>query len=1106
MAIYHCHTHAISRSGRAGSALACAAYRSGEKLQQIAPRGPLSAAELAAYRTGAAVADGAGQVHDYTRKAGIAHTEIVLPDGVRAPWACDRMALWNQAEAAETRVNSRVAREWRVALPHELTAAERIELARDFAQVIVARYGVAADVAVHAPSRSGDQRNWHAHILCTTRQIGNEGFGAKALIEWSNTNLKAAHQPYASLQIRELRMAWADCANARLAAGGHEAGIDHRSYAEQGIALEAGRSVHVGQVHAEARDRVTGSERILPVERLDAVRSAWNAAVIEANPEAILDRVSAQASVFTRADVAQVLHRFVNADWQQIDRTLETVMASQTLVRLMRGGRSDQGREIEDVYATRAVATREAEMLERADRLAASAMRGLPEAAIARGIAAVERGGERGGGQERGQGDGPGGGPSGGPGDARPIRLSAEQIDAVCTIAGAGQLAILRGVAGTGKTTTLSALRAAAEVSGVRIVGAALAGKAARELEGGSGIESRTLASLERSWEAGFDRLGRGDMLVVDEAGMVGAVQMARVLARVEAAGARLVLVGDERQLQPIEAGAAFRTIKDRAQDREADADRAQDREAGAGRSAEADGAEAAAAVGRAAAAGGVDGARTGRVPGTGPGRAAETHGRPSPVVAELGEVRRQAEGWQREAAQAFGRGEAGVALDAYHARGEVRLQDSTALTHAAIVTAYFEHLDAARAAKGGAGQDESGQDRDAGREGRGVGSGLDGRSGAGTGAGAGAGGVPGPDHIVTAYRNVDVEALNAAIRAARGTRGELGAEAPFRTDQGVRAFAAGDAVLLTRNDRGLGVANGDRGAVTRAEPGRIAVRLRDGRTVELEAATYDGVRHGYAVTTHRSQGMTVDRVHVMAGQGMHASLAYVAMTRQREGATLYASRDHFRDYATLRESIARERQAPGIGDYLPERNALAALRARIEETEHARQQERDRQQERARQQEIAADRDRARQQGQPERDQLRERDRGAEVSRSAAFPGARQDPGKTSPSAGHPGAPEAVARDSLRDRVRAHAARVDEAAPSRLERLRSLFGRGRDGEAAQRTDRGRDDAGTPERARAGEAGRAAGGPAVDGRGIKGIAVDNSAPDDRAADGRADLR
>lgn len=155
VAIYHLSVKTISRSaGR--SATAAAAYRSG--------------VEIADQLT--------GEVHDYTRKRGIAHTELVLPAG--APeWTADRAAVWNAAEQAETRKNSTVAREFEIALPAELSPAERQRVAVDFAREIVERHGCIADVSIHEPGREGDNRNHHAHILCSTRRLTPEGFGEK---------------------------------------------------------------------------------------------------------------------------------------------------------------------------------------------------------------------------------------------------------------------------------------------------------------------------------------------------------------------------------------------------------------------------------------------------------------------------------------------------------------------------------------------------------------------------------------------------------------------------------------------------------------------------------------------------------------------------------------------------------------------------------------------------------------------------------------------------------------------------------------------------------------------------------------------------------------
>ena len=147
MAIYHLRVSVISRSqGR--SATAAIAYRVAER---IADR-----------RT--------GLVFDYAAKAGVEHTEILAPS--HAPdWVSDRSELWNRVEEAETRKNSQVAREVRVALPAELTHAERVELVRGFASEQFVDRGMVADVALHAPGRDGDDRNHHAHILLTTREV-----------------------------------------------------------------------------------------------------------------------------------------------------------------------------------------------------------------------------------------------------------------------------------------------------------------------------------------------------------------------------------------------------------------------------------------------------------------------------------------------------------------------------------------------------------------------------------------------------------------------------------------------------------------------------------------------------------------------------------------------------------------------------------------------------------------------------------------------------------------------------------------------------------------------------------------------------------------------
>lgn len=232
MAIYHLSVKPISRAG-GRSATAAIAYRSAERVHDLT----------------------SGETFDYTRKRGVEHSEIVLPDSAAKRdinWARDRQALWNAAEASEKRKDARVAREYEIALPHEMTANQRVELVRGFAGELANRYGVAVDFAIHRPHRSGDERNFHAHVLTTTRQVEPAGLGAKAAIEWSDTDRAKKGLGPAKGEVKEIRARWEKLTNERLHEFGIEARIDHRSLAEQGLDREPTR--HLGPA-------VSGMER-----------------------------------------------------------------------------------------------------------------------------------------------------------------------------------------------------------------------------------------------------------------------------------------------------------------------------------------------------------------------------------------------------------------------------------------------------------------------------------------------------------------------------------------------------------------------------------------------------------------------------------------------------------------------------------------------------------------------------------------------------------------------------------------------------------------------------------------------------------------------------
>ncbi|WP_299655404.1 MobQ family relaxase, partial [uncultured Jannaschia sp.] len=204
-----------------------------------------SATAAIAYRCAARIAcEREGRVHDYTRKSGVEETFILAPHDAPG-WAQDRAALWNAAEASETRKNAVTAREWELALPAEISAAERARIARDFAGALVERYGVVADVAIHAPHREGDQRNHHAHILTSTRVLGPDGFAEKTRV----LDAKQTGGP----EIERMREVWAGLQNDALERAALRERVDHRSLAVQrSEALERGDDVRAEALHRAA--------------------------------------------------------------------------------------------------------------------------------------------------------------------------------------------------------------------------------------------------------------------------------------------------------------------------------------------------------------------------------------------------------------------------------------------------------------------------------------------------------------------------------------------------------------------------------------------------------------------------------------------------------------------------------------------------------------------------------------------------------------------------------------------------------------------------------------------------------------------------------------
>jgi Ti-type conjugative transfer relaxase TraA len=352
--------------------------------------------------------------------------------------------------------------------------------------------------------------------------------------------------------------------------------------------------------------------------------------------------------------------------------------------------------------------------------------------------------------------------------------LSQEQEAALKHItADLGGVAAVSGMAGAGKSRMLSAAREAWEREGCRVLGAALAGKAAQGLESEAGIKSDTIHKLLSDLEKGRG-LGPRAVLVIDEAGMVGTRQMSELVRVTQERGAKLVLVGDERQLQPIDAGGAFKAIQ---------------LEIG---------------------------------------------------VSRLNDIRRQRDTWAREAVKEFAFGNARKGLELYAEKGLLSVEDTRQLAQEKLLSDWSVQ------------------------------------------------GVAEPEkQLILAGSNSEVRGLNQGAQNKRLLAGVLGERAVRR---GEDRFYEGDRIVFGRNSRLYDVRNGELGTIkTVDESGKLTVEVESGRKVKFALDEYEHVRLGYAVTTHKAQGITVENAYVLAGGSMQdRELSYVQISRARDNTHLY--------------------------------------------------------------------------------------------------------------------------------------------------------------------------------------------------------------------------
>lgn len=413
--------------------------------------------------------------------------------------------------------------------------------------------------------------------------------------------------------------------------------------------------------------------------------------------------------------------------------------------------------------------------------------------------------------------------------------LSEEQTAALKHVTGPERLAIIEGTAGAGKSYMLDAAREAWRREGYQIHGCALAGKAAEGLEESSNIKSATIHSTLAQLDGGSLQLNSKSIVVVDEAGMCDSRLMSRLQDHVDHAGAKLVLVGDTKQLQPIDAGGAMRAQRDAA--------------------------------------------------GT---------------WAEMNEIRRQGDDAEKAMVHDAKAGRTDKVVEYLDKNGRLHEHETRADVAKAMAAATIDDL------------------------------------------------KNGKTSLALAESRAEVHNINQIARENAKAAGIVtGEDKSFQAERGAREFAPGDRVIFLKNDKELGVKNGTTGSVEKSEDGRLVVKLDGKETrVDVQQDKYSQLDHGYAMTVHKSQGVTVDRAHYAPSGMTHREMSYVALSRQRESVQMHITRDQRANLTkNLGKSQAKDTSAaydkvkPHQGEIDRAAGRIDKATARIEQLEAKREE-----------------------------------------------------------------------------------------------------------------------------------------------------------------------
>lgn len=463
---------------------------------------------VAAYIDRTAIhAERTNRTYDFSGKDDSIYSEVILPVGAPEQFR-DPVQLWNAAAAMEKRVDSQEAFEITVALPRDdkVTDAQRIEMTRAFAKEHFVDHGLAAHVAVHAPHEGDKTENIHAHILVTTRRMDEHGFNPKKA-----RDLNPAFRNGVLIKSPDHAWGhkWRDFQNQFFRANGIDLRVDDVSIVPQ---------KHLGKDGARAQQK--GVNDALANDRLRAEATAWS------DPDSILQHMVRNRPTFTERDLNRALMKHIG-DQKEAFKIRERIMALPDLVSLVtRGENEATGR-----YTTRQVYHLETQTRRYADSANDTKRHGVNHARLAE--------------------------------IAKRYTLREDQAGALFHATGSNGVAVIEGRAGVGKSHVANAIREAYEGSGYQVIGLAPTNTVARDMTADGFSHATTFHSELFRLKNGKSKWDDRTAIIADEAAMTDTKILHQTFKEAKRAGAKVILIGDDRQLASIEHGGMFTGLKD---------------------------------------------------------------------------------------------------------------------------------------------------------------------------------------------------------------------------------------------------------------------------------------------------------------------------------------------------------------------------------------------------------------------------------------------------------------------------------------------------------------------------------------------------------------